>query len=188
LDGGHLAALDGLGHITQFAGAFAPVREVESSTSFNNIHGDQPGAGGDITVPGPFSFVAMTLETMLLGNLACSRAVPFGFLDDRRVGAVMAERDHLQQNKNDHSGDYEIFQNFLHVFLFWKYYIYKWIVHPNRFAREMSNFCIVRKFLHKSVAQASSSVHPCGRPSVDERGYPVDKTGFVEKKYQYFVS
>jgi hypothetical protein len=52
---------------------------------------------------------------MLLGHLAGGRAIPLGLLNNRRIGVVAAKWNQLNQAKNDHASDYEIYQNLFHI-------------------------------------------------------------------------
>ena len=70
LDGGHFAFLYGFHHFIEFAGIRVPIGKVKFVPAFVHVKLDQPGGRGDVAIPGPFGFVAVTLEAMFLGECA----------------------------------------------------------------------------------------------------------------------
>ena len=56
--------MNGFFHFVKFARVGVPFGEVEFIATFDHIHRNQPGGGGDVAIPGPFCFIAVTLEAV----------------------------------------------------------------------------------------------------------------------------
>ena len=97
---------NGLGRIARvFAGL--PFREIERRPAFFDIILYEPGYRRNIAVPGPDCLIAVTIKAGLPDQIARLRAVPGGFLQDRRVVMVAAIRDELRQGKRSDTGEHQ---------------------------------------------------------------------------------
>ena len=87
--------------------------------SFFYVMWDEPGNRGDIALPRPEGFVAVAIKAGALGQVACFRGVPVGFLDHRGIGVLVAVADELDQDKGgDESKNEYLMRLISEIFIF----------------------------------------------------------------------
>src|SRR5689334_10374990 len=99
---GHFTRLEGLGSLLAFICWAPPFGNVKNGPPFLNMLLDQPGNWGDVAIPRPDGFVAVTIRTCLAKELMCLCLIPAWFSHDHWIGMGATIRNQLNDQEKHH--------------------------------------------------------------------------------------